>query len=72
MICQECKTLELKSNVYELFNYTTLVGYIPFCDEVGKYHHHDRNKTTTNYKCSNDHKWTITGVNKCWCGWPDK
>lgn len=51
---------------------TTAMYCQPFYDEDGKYHHHDANTTTTEYRCSNGHQWTERTTGNCWCGWPNK
>ena len=45
----------------------------PFYDKDGKYHDHDMNSSSTDYSCSNGHKWSSSsGPRECWCGWPNK
>ncbi len=70
--CPGCKKQGLKSKVYPGLSSTTLAYYPPFYDEEGNYHNHDGNTTTTEYTCSNGHKWTEETTGSCWCGWPDK
>ncbi len=55
MICEECKALGIKSNVYEGYSTCTAMYCQPYYDGDGKYHHHDMNTTNTNYSCSNGH-----------------
>lgn len=72
MFCKECKKLGLKSKVYPGLSSVTLLYCPPFYDEEGNYHDHDSNTTTTEYSCSNGHKWTEETTGSCWCGWPEK
>ncbi len=72
MICPECKKEGLKSTVYPGVGMTTAMYFSPFYDEEGNYHDHDANTTTTDYSCSNGHKWIEKTTGSCWCGWPDK
>jgi len=72
MICLECKKKGLKSQVYPGVSSTTLLYCQPFYDEKGRYHDHDANTTTTEYSCSNGHKWVEKTTGSCWCGWPEK
>lgn len=69
MICPKCKKEGKKSRVYPGMGTSTLLFCPPFYDEEGKYHNHDSNTTTTEYKCSNGHKWTERTSGSCWCGW---
>lgn len=69
MICPECKKEGKKSRVCPGVSMVTAMWCPPFYDEDGKYHHHDANITTTNYKCSNGHTWTERLSGLCWCGW---
>lgn len=69
MICPQCQKEGKKSIIYPGMGYTTLVWNPPFYDENGKYHHHDTNATTSEYKCSNGHAWTEVTYPSCWCGW---
>lgn len=69
MKCKECENTGLSSVVYEGLSSCTAAYYEPFYDEGGNRHNHDANERTTNYSCSNGHKWTIKSVKGCWCGW---
>ncbi len=70
--CPTCENKRLKSYVYPGLTTTTLAHYSPFYDKDGRYHHHDANTLTTEYHCSNGHKWTEHTSGSCWCGWPNK
>ena len=74
MKCPECIKLGLRSKIFAGMSSGTLMCCHPFYDEDGVYHHHDYNKTTTNYSCSNGHSWSETIRNQCpACGyeWDD-
>ena len=59
-ICEQCEEEGKKYTVTEGMSTTTLMGIIPaYWDEDGNYHQSvNPNKTTTEYYCSNGHKWT--------------
>jgi hypothetical protein len=46
---------------------TTLMYCAPFYDEAGRFHSHNPNTTTTQYSCSNGHRWSESVKPKCWC-----
>ena len=66
-ICPQCKEVGLKSTVYP--GITTAMYCQPFYDEDGNFHDHGDNTATSEYSCSNGHKWTESPKGKCWCGW---
>jgi hypothetical protein len=71
VICAECQKAGQKSCVYPGLGITTAMWSPPYYDEEGLSHVHDRNVTTTAYRCSNGHKWEeVSGPGACWCGWP--
>jgi hypothetical protein len=72
MICKECQNQGLKSQVHPGIGMRTLMGWSPYYDENGKFHSHDPNTITTDYKCSNGHSWEEQSHITCWCGWPEK
>lgn len=72
MKCPQCVKEGKKSKVYPGVSMTTAMWCPPFYDEEGNYHHHDSNVTTTEYSCSNGHKWTEKTSGSCWCGWGKK
>lgn len=57
MRCPECEREGKKSKVYVGMSTRTLMGWQPYYDEDGKFHNDDPNHTTTEYDCSNGHKW---------------
>ncbi len=60
MKCPECVKRGNKSKVYVGCSSTTLVGWIPYYDEDGKFVSNDPNTTTTSYSCSLGHRWSET------------
>jgi hypothetical protein len=60
MKCPECEKEGERSCVYDLGGRTTLMGWMPFYDEDGRYHSHDLNETTHSYRCSRGHYWEVT------------
>lgn len=58
VVCERCQKEGKTSRVYHRGGETTLVAFIPYYDEQGKYHHHDSNSVTSEYSCSNGHCWT--------------
>lgn len=70
MFCPECKKEDRKSRVTPGFSSSTMMYCPPFYDEDGRYHVHDVNQSSTEYSCSNGHRWTEVSRPSCWCGWP--
>ena len=58
MKCPECQAEGIRSCVNVGRSMTTLMGWSPYYDEDGNYHSDNPNITTTEYSCSNGHKWT--------------
>lgn len=71
IFCIECHKEGKKSKVYEGHCETTLLYVIPFYDESGDRHIHDKNFIYQNFRCENGHFFKKTEKPKCWCGWPD-
>jgi len=71
MICKQCQTDGEKSTIQVGVGTTTLLYCAPYFDEDGKYHNHDSNISTSNYTCSNGHKFSKSTSGSCWCGWGD-
>lgn len=69
MICEECKKEEKKNILHIGLTTVTAMHFEPYYDEKGQYHYHNRNITTTYYKCSNGHEFTKNVSGSCWCGW---
>lgn len=68
--CPECVKEGRRSRVWVGNSRATAAYSPPFYDEEGRYHHHDPNSYTTEYECSNGHRWTETIRHKCWCEQP--
>lgn len=69
MICPYCKEAGQTSRVFPQGGSRTMLYCAPYYDEQGKLHHHDSNRTSAGYKCSNGHDWSETSYGSCWCGW---
>lgn len=65
MICPKCKEEGKKSTVQSFGTMTTLLGYAIYYDEEGKYHDHDPNTHTTEYRCSNGHDILVSRKSQC-------
>ncbi len=65
MICQKCKEEGKESRVQSSGAMSTLLASFPYYDEQGRYHSHNPNRVSNSYSCSNGHKFTITGRDKC-------
>ena len=64
--CSQCAKENKKSSVYIGSSWSTLMNSTSFYDKEGRYHYHDPNITTTGYRCSNGHEWSIdTGGSQC-------
>lgn len=72
MICQFCKKEGKKSKIFPMGSITTDISYVPYFDKLGRQHLHDKNTTTTEYKCSHGHCWKNSTSGSCWCGWGKK
>lgn len=69
MKCPECVSEDKRSTIQIGTSVSTAMHRTPYFDEDGEYHNHDPNYTTTEYSCSNGHKWKASaGVKACWCG----
>lgn len=70
MKCPLCLEQEVTSSLREHgVTQTMLGGDFTTYDEAGKKHHHDPNKSTTNYTCSRGHGFVVKRRAACWCGW---
>lgn len=58
MKCPECEKEGKKSCVYIGGTFVTLMSVFSYYDEDGNHHTHNPNTSTTNYSCSNGHKWS--------------
>lgn len=57
MRCPECVEAGLRSKVYVGSSATTLMSVLTYYDEEGRLVVDDPNTTTTQYSCSNGHRW---------------
>ena len=67
MICSTCRPEGEVSRVYVGSSWTTLMGGCSFYDEQGRFHDHDPNTTTIEYRCSRGHRWVEKSKHECWC-----
>jgi hypothetical protein len=65
MICKLCADGGKTSKVFPIGSMTTLMSCMPYYDENGEIHHHDRNIITTSYRCSNGHMWEENSKKEC-------
>jgi len=65
MKCPQCIKEGKRSKVYVGLSVTTTAGTESYYDEDGNFHFHDPNVTTTQYNCSNGHKWEENSRNEC-------
>jgi hypothetical protein len=56
--CHRCNQLGLASTVTVGTIVTTAMGASGFYDEAGAYHYHDPNRQTSEFSCSQGHRWT--------------
>ena len=70
MRCPVCVQEKLKSTLRIGNSISSLLSENNgFYDENGKYHRHSNNQITTEYFCSNEHKFIHQPQARCWCGW---
>jgi len=72
LFCPTCYRSSVPSCVYVGARTSTLLSYVPFYDEDGKYHDHDPNMHNISFRCSRGHVWEEKIKYRCWCGWPEK
>jgi len=72
MICPVCKEQGLQSTVQTNGIISTLMGYVSYYDEEGRFHNHDDNSRMTEGRCRNGHTFAYRYENSCWCGWKGK
>lgn len=65
MKCPQCLEANRTSQVYPHGGTVTLLYCPPFYDESGLYHHHDSNRTTDQYSCSNGHEFSVKSAMSC-------
>jgi hypothetical protein len=60
MICEKCKEEGKRSTVSRDFGtISTDMAFYPDWDEEGVYHYHDGNISTSSFRCSNEHRFTV-------------
>ena len=57
MICEQCREQGRKSKVFPGMTFVTAMSWQPYYDEEGQYVNNDPNIHTTDYRCSNRHRW---------------
>ena len=65
MKCSKCVAEGKTSRVYTGGGSSTCMAWDTYYDEDGKYHSHDPNYHSSNYRCSNGHEWVMTYIAKC-------
>jgi len=68
-ICPFCAREGRKSQLRPGISFKTAMYFAPYYDEEGKYHFHDGNMTTTDFGCSNGHRFDYRRKGYCSCGW---
>ena len=63
--CPQCNEADIRSTVTGHDESTTLLMDYQYYDEDGRYHSHDPNWTSSDYRCSNGHQWTERSQNGC-------
>lgn len=69
VLCAACQKDNKKSIVHSGISMSTMISCPSFFDEEGRQHKHDTNKRTTDYHCSEGHRWGADSYMPCWCGW---
>jgi hypothetical protein len=65
MKCPGCVKEGRVSKVFVNGLTRTLLSWMPYYDEDGKYHDHNPNRETRFFRCSNDHEWTTVELPAC-------
>lgn len=65
MICPKCKELEQKSQIHGGNGFSTAMYCPSYYDEDGKYHNHDSNSRSYEYRCSMGHQIFVSPSNRC-------
>lgn len=65
MKCPQCEAEGIKSTIDDRHGWTTSMGVARFHDEDGRYHVHDRNRTTTDLRCSKNHDLRLVSRKGC-------
>ena len=64
MICEQCREHGLKSKVFPGMTFVTAMSWQAYYDEEGQYVNNDPNIHTTDYRCSNRHRWVVKDQHK--------
>lgn len=59
MFCIYCIEEGKESVVYPGSTWGTMMASVPYYDKNGVYHDHGPNTYTTDYSCSNGHRWKV-------------
>lgn len=66
MKCQKCVEAGLESTIrVPSGGFSTLVAFESFYDKDGVYHRHDDNTHTSEWSCSNGHRWQHSRAGFC-------
>lgn len=65
MKCPECVAAGLRSTITVGGSFSTAMGWAPHFDEDGVYHVHDYNTRTTQFSCSQGHRWAKESDPSC-------
>lgn len=69
MKCPRCETAGEASRVFApMVSMSTLMAHQAYWDEAGVYHSHDPNWDTSEYSCSNRHRWVVSRLYGCPAG----
>lgn len=63
--CPKCEELGQKSQVSSTYSSSTLISSAPYRDEEGRFHNHDPNWHTSEYRCSAGHEFHTKKKAKC-------
>ena len=69
MICEMCREAGKTSTVRVLNTKEPQIPKDHFWDEDGNEHHHNPNIVTTNFRCSNGHRFEEISSWECHCGY---
>lgn len=63
--CPECAAQDQRSRIYPGCTVVTAMCTDYYYDEDGVFHHHDPNVRSTDYTCSNGHRWFDSVIPEC-------
>ena len=67
MKAPKCPQCTEPTTIYVGMGSATLMWSAPFYDASGRFHQHDPNTYTQEYRCANGHVWTEKTAHPCWC-----